>query len=46
MNIITTQAYNYACRFNTPQPKGCSYLKLCGDLYLLYTHSHDPFSDD
>ena len=30
MNIIIMQAYNFTCKINTPQPKGCSFLNSVG----------------
>ena len=46
MNIITLQGSIYACMINTPQPERLQLPKYCGEMYLLYTHSLDPFSND
>jgi hypothetical protein len=45
MNIITTQASRVPAELTLCNQRLQS-PKLCGDLYLLYTHSRDPFSDD
>lgn len=46
MNIIILQTYINVCMTNTPQPERLQLPKYCGEMYLLYTHSLDPFSND